>query len=247
MSLKKREKQDLYNKLIQAINNNEKEIVKDLLLVSPKSVLHGTCMNSTAYFSHFTVLHQAIKNNNQEILQMILSLCKEKLNIDKGSSIVPNENHDCYGALLMACREKKYQLAQILIEYGANVEEVLGRVCFKKDLESIDFLIGKGAPVNLDYGDSFYDGVDPHFIIFLVAVEYLEVIKRLIEAGTYVNYVYSGDSLLDLAVRENNQVLVEYLKSKNAKTYDELSEICGVDEEYKVLKLTKGIFEKLKK
>ena len=146
-------------------------------------------------------------------LEGVKDILREGSNIDKRSEFGET-------ALTASIGRDHFAVAKYLIQVGADVN-LIGRYCsplvsviLKRNVQLVKDLIHHGADINglTDYGSP---------LIAAVTSGDLEIIELLLDNQADINAVDAeGDTVLSLAIYEENYEIVEFLKRKIA-TFDE--------------------------
>jgi ankyrin repeat protein len=214
-------KEELNNKLIKAIENNDIKLVKNL-------ISEGADVNAIVKEGEYDNVHTplifATQKRNKEIVELLISNGAD-VNFEYNKGFTP---------LIYACLNDigSKDLIELLISKGADVNAVVKQGDFKgytplmfvfnniiESKEKVELLISKGADVNVVAKEGDYKGFTP--LLFATQKGNKEIVELLISKGSDVNVVakegdYKGFTPLLFASQNGNKETVELLISKGA-------------------------------
>ena len=127
-------------------------------------------------------------------------------------------NADGNSALLLAVYKNNNQVAQFLIDNGADVNgntkmgTPLMAAVVKGNIEAVKMLLDKKADVNIA------DANGMSALIYAVTFKNYEIVSQLIKVGANAEKKDSrNNSAIDYAILANDDKLMELLKNKNKK------------------------------
>ena len=158
-----------------------------------------------------TPLMDTIERGNIEIMKILIA----------NGANVNASNHDGQTSLDMAIEKGNTEIVQLLMKNGATMDKyfTLSSAIYTKNIEMIKMVIDNGAKVNPYF-------IDDEFLTPLMDAcntGTLEIVKLLLNAGANINdYGDEGQTALELVERREDKEMMEFLKSKGAKTSSEL-------------------------
>lgn len=184
----------VYNNLANAIRENNKETVKDILLAYP------TIVNETNHIDPVTPLAMATDYNRINIVKILIEHGAD-LNLATVRRSPP---------LYIASMKHNYKIARLLIEHGANVNITSSSgntpLHIVEDLNLANLLVSSGANINAKNNN----GLTPLYTVASILTNVgsnLEIIKMLINHGADVNEV------LTRAARDGNvNAILKFIK-----------------------------------
>lgn len=212
-------KEDLSNKLIDAVKENNLQLVRELiaqgadvnLLVFDKTT--GKDINDPYAQYKETPLMIASKNGNLEIVKELLSAgakVDQILPINTERELMPSENQT---ALEMACQEDNIEVVKILAEAGANARSVILCACKIGYEDLLKIALQNKPNLNFTTGEG---GVSP--LIMAAEKGYENIVKALLDSGADANYTDPFDTdYTALKAAKDYPNTVELLKSYGAK------------------------------
>lgn len=168
-------------------------------------------------------LHAAALHGNEVLTRLL---------IERDASIDEKCGQPPLTAMAFAFRHGHVVLGRLLLEAGADPNTPIALPSDAPDQQGLTLLIYSastgdvslirllarhGADLDLPKAD----GLTPLMAAVFQGQE--EAVKALIESGAKVDVVHTGDpsrpfSALDLAIKRNNAVIVEYLRAKGASS-----------------------------
>lgn len=172
-------------------------------------------------------IQMAQANSNEELFRHIRNgnLTGVKYSILKGGADINARNDRGKTALYEAINTRHGEIAEWLIEKGADVNESTPLILMvtRGDIEGVKYLISKGADVNIDtplyYAleyckELYYSGIGDKVFVERCG----GLVKSLVENGADVNVKTNGITLLEKAIHlEIVKILVEKGADINVK------------------------------
>lgn len=158
----------------------------------------------------FSAIHMAVDSGNPILVRMLL---------EEGADINDTASH-LRTPLIIACQQRKVEVALELIHSGANVQAATGdgttplHVSSSYSFELVQALIEKGADVNAQTLSGDLKGATP----LLIACEFgqTEIAKLLIEKGANVNArLHNGQPPLINACKSGSVDIVQMILENN--------------------------------
>jgi ankyrin repeat protein len=186
--------------LFVAVYNNDYNLAEEIIINTDADVNILNILGNT-------VIYFAVCNNNLDMVQLL---------IDYGANLNWNIN---YNVNLFTITKNKTML-KLLIKNGANIDmdagypgcTLLYYAIVNNDYDMIDFLLDNNINVNSQHGDW---GTTP--LIIACYNNDLNLVKKLTEHGANVNLQkYNKESPLSIAIENNNQDIIAYLRANGA-------------------------------
>lgn len=151
-----------------------------------------------------TALHYAVQNENLYLSELLL---------DNGARI--NEDDMGNNVFHVIAKNNTKSLFSLLadVNQGINAQDKGGRTplhyaVINSSLEHIDYFISKGADLSI----KDRKGMSPVIQSVITEEPSIEVLKRLTNQSPNLNdYIYNGKTLLHLAAKAGNKVIVDFL------------------------------------
>ncbi|MEI0748972.1 ankyrin repeat domain-containing protein, partial [Brachyspira pulli] len=158
--------------LVKAARLGDLEKVKNILETTEKF----------EYNELYIAMHYAFIKDYRDIVKLLLiyggNLHKKLDNIDSYSI---NSVGGLEKLLIFYCKEGDFEMAELLIDSGANVNSALRYASKNGHLEIVKLLIDSGANVNAK------DDNNNTVLMYASANGYLEVVKYLLDKGADIN------------------------------------------------------------
>lgn len=194
----------LSDKLIDAIENNDINLVNDL-------IDEGADLNPINYYLGKGPLISVCLAGNIEIVKIL---------IDKGADVNATNEYDSTALISVSFFPRNYpEIMKYLVQQGADVNAknnfgytALIMVSIRGNLEGVKYLVTHGANINIKrkYGNTA--------LIYAAKDGDLKMVKYLIKMGAYINIKNkNGYTALMFASENGHLGIVEYLKSKGAR------------------------------
>ena len=178
------------------------------------------------YDGHFTLLSDAVINNNIEMAELLLKY-KADINavVDIKSSV-----------LMIAVDNNNMEMVKLLLSYGADIDYqgFRGRTALfcaleynrKENIEMVKLLIKNKADVNIAYDGDYENEETP--LMYAVMKGYKETVKILIENKADINkrniynanallyaYMYGHEDIADILLQNGSDSLDKSLNAAN--------------------------------
>lgn len=153
------------------------------------------------------------QNSNSFDIARKGSLSEMKLLFDKDNSVVNAIDDNGTTMLILACYRGNKEVAQFLIENGADLNYVfkngtaLMACVFKSEFELVDELISKKTNIDLTDGNGL--------TALMLAVQFtnVEMVKKLVNAGANKSLKCNQNkTAFEYAVFSNNEEIINLLK-----------------------------------
>lgn len=188
--------------LLKAAWDGDADIVKLLLDAGAK-------INARATDTGETALMNAVSREHLEIVAMLLKA---------GADVAPKNRFD-FNAFTMAVAAGKQEIAGMLLDGGAKIEEgasgltPLQFAASAGNVEMIRFLVGRGADVNRGVKSGGQTA-----LLSAIYGAHPEAVQALIELKANVNAkTKDGDTPLKAAMKGDQEDIVKLLKAAGAK------------------------------
>ncbi len=227
---------DLNYSLLRAVEQSNYDLILNLLRQGADINLKFKYENT----SYFTLLSKALNIGDLSLIQILLD---NNIDIDEPYGKQNNT------ALIQAVFNNNYELAKILLAYGANpnFSNSIGGSALTcaagKNLKMLELLIEYKGDVNVSNIDVIYDTPLTFAIKQLNDQDALSIVKKLIEHGADIEGVNkSGQTALMTAIDyENIPVIIELIKcgafvSEYKSVEDKINKI--IDDEVTKLKVS---------
>lgn len=136
--------------------------------------------------------------------------------IASGADINQVDKKSGWTPLEIAAEKDKVEIAKILIEAGAIVDnglsEPLDLAAYNGFTEIVNLLLQAGHYADKEKNKRFYDA-----FFSAIICGHIEIVKAFIRIGTDVNYLLNGDSGLCRATESCHQEIVEFLLEVGAE------------------------------
>ena len=181
------------------------------------------------YDGHFTLLSDAVINNNIEMAELLLKY-KADINavVDIKSSV-----------LMIAVDNNNMEMVKLLLSYGADIDYqgFRGRTALfcaleynrKENIEMVKLLIKNKADVNIAYDGDYENEETP--LMYAVMKGYKETVKILIENKADINKrnIYNANALL-YAYMYGHEDIADILLQNGSDSLDKSLKVCDLNQ-----------------
>lgn len=153
----------------------------------------------------------AVRDNNERLVRF-LAANGAYLEI---SSVQPGSSP----ALYLALERGYHDIAETLVKCGANVNGIksgrqyIAYAVMREDLAQVNWLLDHGAIIDFDYEEEKISKT----MHIAARTGNFEIFELLAESGAELNISYMGNTLLDIAIKNDHYKIANYLMEKEVE------------------------------